>query len=102
MTALASLVRSFAALLTPDPRNERLLKKWITAARYDHGLRDGGDLAGPRVLAVNAADDEPATVYVQQPGQRAGLVGGRVAAHRDRRSALRPGHDTVLHRERYW
>jgi transposase len=33
MTALASLVRSFAALLTPAPRNERLPKKWITTAR---------------------------------------------------------------------
>ena len=33
MTALASLVRSFAALLTPAPRNDRLLRKWITTAR---------------------------------------------------------------------
>jgi transposase len=33
MTAAASLVRSFAALLTPHPRNARRLQKWITAAR---------------------------------------------------------------------
>jgi transposase len=33
MTALAGLVRSFAALLTPDSRNARRLQKWITAAR---------------------------------------------------------------------
>jgi transposase len=33
MTALASLVRSFAALLTPHPRNARRLQRWITTAR---------------------------------------------------------------------
>jgi len=49
MTALASLVRSFAALLTPAPRNERLLKKWITAARaaglpHIHAFTRGLDL----------------------------------------------------------
>jgi hypothetical protein len=33
MTALASLVRSFATLLTPHPRNARRLQRQITAAR---------------------------------------------------------------------
>ena len=33
MTALASLVRSFAALLTPDPGNDGKLRQWITDAR---------------------------------------------------------------------
>jgi transposase len=32
MTALASLITSFAALLTPDPGNAALLRQWITAA----------------------------------------------------------------------
>ena len=30
MTALAGLVRLFAALLSPHPRNARRLQKWIT------------------------------------------------------------------------
>jgi transposase len=33
MTALAGLISSFAALLTPDPGNAGLLAQWITAAR---------------------------------------------------------------------
>ena len=33
MTALAGLISSFAALLTPDPGNAGLLGQWITAAR---------------------------------------------------------------------
>lgn len=49
MTAAASLVRSFAALLTPDPRNARRLHKWITAARaaglpHVHAFTRGLDL----------------------------------------------------------
>ncbi len=33
MTALAGLVRSFAALLAPDPGNDCLLQQWIATAR---------------------------------------------------------------------
>lgn len=33
MTALASLIGSFAALLAPDPGNEQKLQQWITDAR---------------------------------------------------------------------
>ena len=49
MTALAGLARSFAALLAPGPRNERLLKKWITTARaaslpHPHSFTRGLDL----------------------------------------------------------
>lgn len=49
MTAAASLVRSFAALLTPHPRNARRLQKWITAARaaslpHVHSFTRGLDL----------------------------------------------------------
>jgi hypothetical protein len=33
MTALAGLISSFAALLTPDPGNAGLLRQWIIAAR---------------------------------------------------------------------
>jgi transposase len=49
MTALAGLVRSFAGLLTPDPRNARRLQKWITAARaaslpHLHSFTRGLDL----------------------------------------------------------
>ena len=49
MTALAGLVRSFAALLAPDPGNDRLLQEWITAARAAdlpllHAFTNGLDL----------------------------------------------------------
>ena len=33
MTALASLIRSFAVMLEPDPANEDGLRQWITSAR---------------------------------------------------------------------
>jgi len=49
MTAAASLVRSFATLLTPHPSNARRLQKWITAARaaglpHLHAFTRGLDL----------------------------------------------------------
>ena len=49
MTALASLIRSFAALLAPDPANAHLLQQWITAARtaglpHLHAFCNGLDL----------------------------------------------------------
>jgi transposase len=49
MTALASLIRSFAALLTPDPGNDGRLQQWITAARgaglpHVHSFTRGLDL----------------------------------------------------------
>jgi transposase len=57
MTAAASLVRSFAALLTPHPRNARRLQKWITAARaaslpHVHALTRGLDLDSKAVTAA--------------------------------------------------
>lgn len=33
MTALTSLITSFAALLVPDPANDAALQQWITDAR---------------------------------------------------------------------
>ena len=33
MTSLAALIRSFAALLSPDPANEVRLKDWAETAR---------------------------------------------------------------------
>ncbi len=49
MTALAGLVRSFAALLAPDPGNSGLLQQWIATARaadlpHLHAFTNGLDL----------------------------------------------------------
>ena len=49
MTVLASLVRTFATLLTPHPGNARRLQKWTTAARaadlpHVHAFTRGLDL----------------------------------------------------------
>ncbi len=49
MTALASLVTSFAALLAPDPGNDARLRQWITGARtadlpHVHSFTRGLDL----------------------------------------------------------
>jgi transposase len=57
MTALASLVRSFATLLTPHPRNARRLQKWITAARtaslpHVHAFTRGLDLDSQAATAA--------------------------------------------------
>jgi hypothetical protein len=57
MTALASLVRSFAGLLTPAPGNARRLQKWITAARatdlpHVHAFTRGLDLDSQAATAA--------------------------------------------------
>jgi transposase len=57
MTATASLVRSFAALLTPRPGNARRLQKWITAARtaslpHVHAFTRGLDLDSQAATAA--------------------------------------------------
>ena len=49
MTALAGLIRSFAALLAPDPGNDARLRQWITGARdvdlpHVHSFTRGLDL----------------------------------------------------------
>jgi transposase len=49
MTALAGLISSFAALLTPGPGNDGLLRQWITTARaadlpHLHAFARGLDL----------------------------------------------------------
>jgi hypothetical protein len=49
MTALTSLVTSFAALLVPDPGNDARLQQWITGARaadlpHVHSFTRGLDL----------------------------------------------------------
>ena len=49
MTALASLITSFAALLAPDPGNDARLRQWITGARavdlpHLHSFTRGLDL----------------------------------------------------------
>ena len=57
MTALAGLVRSFAALLAPDPGNDGKLPQWITDARaaclpHVHSFTRGLD---PGIQAATAA-----------------------------------------------
>jgi transposase len=57
MTALASLITSFAALLAPDPGNDARLRQWITDARaadlpHLHSFTRGLDLD---IQAVTAA-----------------------------------------------
>jgi len=57
MTALARLIRDFAALLTPAPENKGKLQEWITSAREAdlpdlHSFTRGLDLD---VHAVTAA-----------------------------------------------
>ena len=49
MTALASLIRYFAALLAPAPGNDARLRQWITGARaadlpHVHSFTRGLDL----------------------------------------------------------
>jgi transposase len=49
MTALAGLIRSFAALLAPDPGNDARLRQWIAGARaadlpHVHSFTRGLDL----------------------------------------------------------
>jgi len=49
MTALTSLITSFAALLAPDPGNDARLRQWITDARaadlpHVHSFTRGLDL----------------------------------------------------------
>ena len=49
MNALATLIRSFAAMLDPDPGNEDRLQQWITGARaaglpHLHSFTRGLDL----------------------------------------------------------
>jgi transposase len=57
MTALTSLITSFAALLAPDPGNDARLRQWITDARaadlpHVHSFTRGLDLD---IQAANAA-----------------------------------------------
>jgi transposase len=57
MTALAGLIRSFAALLAPDPGNDARLRQWIADARdadlpHLHSFTRGLDLD---LQAVTAA-----------------------------------------------
>jgi hypothetical protein len=52
MTALTSLITSFAALLAPDPGNDARLRQWITAARaadlpHVHSFTRGLDPCSP-------------------------------------------------------
>jgi transposase len=57
MTALASLIRSFAALLVPEPGNAARLQEWVTAARaaglpHLHALTRGLDLDSQAATAA--------------------------------------------------
>jgi len=57
MTSLAGLVRSFAALLRPDPANEAKLRDWAETARASdlpnvHAFTRGLDLDAPAVIAA--------------------------------------------------
>jgi transposase len=57
MTSLAGLVRDFAALLTPDPANEIMLRNWAQAARAAdlpslHAFTRGLDLDAQAVIAA--------------------------------------------------
>jgi transposase len=61
MTALASLITSFAALLAPDPGNEGKLRQWMTDARavglpHVHSFTHGLDLD---IQAATAAPTLP-------------------------------------------
>jgi hypothetical protein len=84
-----------------QPGREGVLGSEPVLDRYDDRLRGGGELPGPGVLAVDAADDEAAAVDVQQPGLRAAGGEGSVAAHRHVRCPRRPGHDPVGDGERH-
>jgi transposase len=57
MTSLAGLVRSFAALLKPDPGNQARLSEWMSAARSRdlpsvHAFTRGLDLDAQAVIAA--------------------------------------------------
>ena len=57
MTSLAGLVRTFAALLRPDPANETRLRAWATTARACdlpsvHTFVRGLELDEPAVIAA--------------------------------------------------
>jgi transposase len=57
MTSLASLIRSFAALLSPDPANQAKLSEWARAARacdlpHLHSFTRGLDLDKQAVIAA--------------------------------------------------
>jgi transposase len=57
LTALAALVRSFAALLAPDPGNDSKLQQWITTARtadlpHVHSFTRGLDLDSQAATAA--------------------------------------------------
>jgi transposase len=57
MTSLAALIRSFAALLRPDPANQARLKEWAEAARASdlphlHTFTRGLDLDEQAVIAA--------------------------------------------------
>ena len=57
MTSLAGLVRSFAALLQPDPANEARLRDWAETARASdlpnvHAFARGLDLDIDAVIAA--------------------------------------------------
>jgi|GEM_PF-2343267 hypothetical protein len=47
MTSLTGLVRSFAALLSPDPANEARLKDWAPGAKFgSHPAKGPGESGG--------------------------------------------------------
>ena len=57
MTSLAALIRSFAALLSPDPANEVRLKDWAETARAAdlpslHAFTRGLELDAQAVIAA--------------------------------------------------
>jgi hypothetical protein len=54
MTALTSLITSFAALLVPDPGNDARLRQWITGAR-DADLPDVHSFTRGLDLDIQAA-----------------------------------------------
>jgi transposase len=57
MTSLAGLIRSFAAMLKPDPANEGKLTEWTAVARacdlpHLHAFTHGLDLDAQAVIAA--------------------------------------------------
>ena len=62
MTTLADLISSFAALLCPDPGNDRRLQEWIAAAR-------AADLSHLHVFTRGLDLDIQATIRGRSPSR---------------------------------
>jgi transposase len=90
MTALADLIGAFAALLTPDPGSDSLLRQWITAARAVglsclHAFTRGLDL-----------DIQAATAALTPPHHNGRTEGASIKTKMIKRSMYRRAGFTLL------